>query len=80
MQHRALITAMYPLHDEESLKRLSTRWYYSKEQPIGEWTTAPLAVLFSVWPVGWRNVEMCLPRLGCSLGSGTLLAAAGCTG
>lgn len=34
MMHRALITAMYPLHDEESLKRLSTKWYYSKVQPI----------------------------------------------
>ena len=35
MIHRALITAMYPLHDLEALKRLSTKWYYSKEQPIG---------------------------------------------
>lgn len=34
MIHRALVMSMYPLHDKENLKRLSSKWYYSKHQPI----------------------------------------------
>lgn len=45
MMHKALVSAMYPLHDEETLKRLSTKWYYSKQQPIGR----PARKLASRW-------------------------------
>lgn len=36
MMHKLLVTAMYPLHDLEALKLLSSKWYFSKEQPVGE--------------------------------------------
>ena len=36
MIHRLLVSAMYPLHDTEALKLLSSKWYFSKDQPVGE--------------------------------------------
>lgn len=34
MIHRLLVSAMYPLHDTEALKLLSSKWYFSKDQPV----------------------------------------------
>ena len=40
-----IITAMYPLHDREELKRLSTDWYkaFFKAQPIGILVTSSIS-------------------------------------
>lgn len=34
MMHKLLVTAVYPLHDVEALKQLSSKWYFSKDQPV----------------------------------------------
>jgi len=55
MLQKELIVSIFPLHEQEALRKLFSRWLWSKTQPIGKWTAAKYLFYDILCPCKWMK-------------------------